>query len=233
MVIFEQVTKKFGQITALEDVSFEITKGEFVCLTGHSGAGKSTLIKLILGEYWPSLGEITLDGQKLTKTPRSKIHLWRRKLGVVFQDYKLFWDQTVAENVSLPLQIRGEKAAEIKDKVAKMLELVGLTERANLFPAQLAGGELQRAALARAVITAPDLLLADEPTGNLDPQTSTEMIKLFKAINDKGTTVLMATHNREIVDTLKTRVIELEKGAVVRDEEKGRYHGEKKKAKDV
>lgn len=232
MIIFDKVTKKFGEIVALEEISFEIDRGEFVCLTGHSGAGKTTLIRLILGEFLPTAGEISIDGEKLTKVPRRKIFLWRRKLGVVFQDYKLFNNLTVAENVALPLQIRKEKSQEIKDKVEKMLALVGLQERANLFPAQLAGGELQRAALARAVITTPDLLLADEPTGNLDPKTSEEMIKLFKAINEKGTTILMATHNREIVDELKTRVIELEKGAIVRDEKEGRYHGERKKRKE-
>ncbi|MGB9637257.1 MAG: cell division ATP-binding protein FtsE [Microgenomates group bacterium] len=224
MIVFEKVTKKFGQITALQDVSFEIAKGEFVFLTGPSGAGKTTVIKLLLAEYLPTSGTIKVNEEKVSKLPSRKLYHWRRKLGVVFQDYKLFWDRTVEENVGLPLRIRGLSDKEIREKVGKILEQVGLQERTHLFPAQLAGGELQRACLARAIITEPEILLADEPTGNLDPVTSLEMVKLFKEINDKGTTVLMATHNREIVDSSKNRVIELEKGKVVRDEKEGKYH---------
>lgn len=224
MIVFEKVTKKFGQITALQDVSFSIDKGEFVFLTGPSGAGKTTVVKLILGEYFPTSGEIKVIGEKVSKIPKRKLYLWRRKVGVVFQDYKLFDDKTVEENVALPLEIQKISSREIRSKVDKILSLVGLTERAKLFPAQLAGGELQRTSLARAIITGPEVLLADEPTGNLDPVTSSEMVKLFNEINEKGTTILMATHNREIVDSLKTRVIELDKGKVVRDEKEGKYH---------
>ena len=223
MIVFEKVTKKFGQITALEDVSFEIDKGEFVFLTGPSGAGKTTVVKLLLGEYLPSSGEIKVNEKEIHKVPPRKLHLWRRKLGVVFQDYKLFSDRTVEENVTLPLQIQKVPAKEISSRVGKTLALVGLSERARLFPAQLAGGELQRTSLARAIVTAPEILLADEPTGNLDPVTSLEMVKLLKEINEKGTTVLMATHNQEIVDSCKNRVIELDKGKVVRDEKEGKY----------
>lgn len=224
MIVFEKVTKKFGQITALEDVSFSIEKGEFVFLTGPSGAGKTTVVKLILGEYLPTSGEIEVIGKKVPKIPKRKLYLWRRKVGVVFQDYKLFDDKTVEENVALPLEIQNISSKEIRSRVDKTLSLVGLTERANLFPAQLAGGELQRTSLARAIVIAPEILLADEPTGNLDPVTSLEMVKLFKEINEKGTTTLMATHNREIVDSFKTRVIELDEGKVVRDEKEGKYH---------
>ena len=224
MIVFEKVTKKFGQITALQDVSFSIEKGEFVFLTGPSGAGKTTVVKLILGEYLPTSGEIEVVDKKVPKIPKRKLYLWRRKVGVVFQDYKLFDDKTVEENVALPLEIQNISSKEIRSRVEKTLLLVGLSERANLFPAQLAGGELQRTSLARAIVTAPEILLADEPTGNLDPATSLEMVKLFKEINEKGTTTLMATHNREIVDSFKTRVIELDKGKVVRDEEEGKYH---------
>ncbi|MCL5090872.1 MAG: cell division ATP-binding protein FtsE [Patescibacteria group bacterium] len=230
MISFEKVARKFGPITALEEITFSIEKGEFVFLTGPSGAGKSTLIKLILGEYLPSGGEIAINGEKISKIPRRKLYLWRRKLGVVFQDYKLLWDKTVWENIALPLQIRHLSTLEINSRIEKMLALIGLSDRGNLFPAQLAGGELQRTALARAVITAPEILLADEPTGNLDPKTSLEMMKLFKEINRSGTTVLMATHNAEIVDSLKARVIELSKGKIIRDEKEGKYcrHEDKK-----
>lgn len=228
MITFDKVTKKFGNIVALEDVSFQIDKGEFVFLTGHSGAGKTSIIRLLLGEYLPTTGEIEANGEKVNKIKRSKLYLWRRKIGVVFQDYKLFPDRTIAENVSLPLQIQKVKSSEIAEKVGKVLALVGLAERVNLFPAQLAGGELQRACLARAVITNPDILLADEPTGNLDPKNAEEMLALFSEINAKGTTILMATHNREIVDAFKARVIELEKGKVVRDEKEGKYQKSKK-----
>lgn len=229
MISFQKVTKKFGNIVALEDISFEIPKGEFVFLTGPSGAGKTTLIKLILGEYLPTSGDIEVEGTLVNKIPRRKLYLWRRKIGVVFQDYKLFFDRTVSENVSLPLQIQGNKESEIKIKVQKILELVGLTERAKLFPAQLAGGELQRASLARAIVNAPEVLLADEPTGNLDPKTSLEVMKLLREINEKGTTILMATHNSEIVDAYKGRVFELENGHLVRNEKDGKYHGKIKK----
>lgn len=223
MIIFEKVAKKFGSIVALEEVSFTVEKGEFVFLTGPSGAGKTTVIKLLLGEYLASAGEIEISGEKLNRFPKNKLYLWRRKLGVVFQDYKLFSDRTVAENVALPLEIRKMAAGEIASRTRETLELVGLAERASLFPSQLSGGELQRTSLARAVITAPEVLLADEPTGNLDPRTSEEMIKLFREVNKAGTTVLMATHNQGIVDSFKTRVIELARGKVVRDEKEGKY----------
>jgi len=230
MINFEHVSKKFGEITALEEVSFKIDNGEFVFLTGSSGAGKTTLIKLILGEYLPSGGEIEVAGVKVNKIARRKLYLWRRKLGVIFQDYKLLPNQTIFENVSLPLRFRKLSPVDIGEKTERALGLVGLKERMALFPAQLAGGELQRACLARAIVAAPEILLADEPTGNLDPTTASEMIKLLKSVNEKGTTVLMATHNKEIVDTLKTRVIELNKGKVVRDEKEGKYHNQNQKS---
>lgn len=224
MIKLENVTKKFGAITAVEGVSFGIDKGEFIFLTGPSGAGKTTIIRLLLGEYLPTSGEIEINNEKISKVPKRKLYWWRRKIGVIFQDYKLFFNRTVVENVSLPLQIRHSPSLEIDSKVKKILELVGLSERANLFPAQLAGGELQRVSLARAIIAGPEILLADEPTGNLDPKTSVEMVKLFREINGRGTTVLMATHNCGIVDSFGARVIELDKGKLVRDEKEGKYH---------
>lgn len=223
MIVFERITKKFGEIVAVDNISFKIEKGEFVFLTGPSGAGKTTLIKLLLAEYPPTGGEIEVNGEKLSGVSKRKIFLWRRKFGVVFQDYKLFPDQTVFENVALPLQIRKIAPSEAAAKVSKILELVGLSKRAGLFPAQLSGGEIQRASLARAVVAGPEVLLADEPTGNLDPKTSEEMIKLFGEINENGTTVLMATHNKSIVDAFKMRVIELDRGQVIRDEKEGKY----------
>ncbi len=228
MIVFEKVTKNFGEIVALAEVSFKVEKGEFVFLTGPSGAGKTSVIKLLLGEYLPSSGEIEINGEKLGQFSKGKLYLWRRKVGVVFQDYKLFWDKTVAENVALPLEIRRMPASEIASRVKEILKVVGLEERADLFPAQLSGGELQRVSLARAVVTAPEILLADEPTGNLDPETSKEMVKLFREVNKAGTTVLMATHNQEIVDSFKTRVVELSKGRIVRDEKEGKYHKKEK-----
>jgi len=228
MINFEKVTKKFGKIIALDDVSFKIDKGEFVFLTGPSGAGKTTIIRLITGEYLPTSGEIQAFSEKVNKIDKKKLYLWRRKIGVVFQNYKLFNDRTVYENVSLPLDFTKMKPATIKEKVDSVLKLVGLEERKDLFPAQLAGGELQRTCLARAIITAPEILLADEPTGNLDPKTAEEMMSLFKKVNEKGTTILMATHNREIVDLYKARVLELEKGKIIRDEKEGKYNNKLK-----
>lgn len=223
MISFENVTKKFAEVAAVDGVSFVIEKGEFVFLTGRSGAGKTTLIKLLCGEYLPTSGKIEANKEVINKISRRKIYLWRRKLGVIFQDYKLFCDKTVFENIAVPLEIQNFPSREIKEKVGKMLDLVGLKQRAKLFPAQLAGGELQRASLARAIVTAPEILLADEPTGNLDPATAKEMVELFKEINERGTTILMATHNQEIVNSYKTRVIQLDKGKIIRDEEKGKY----------
>ena len=203
MITFEKVTKKFGEIVALKEVTFKVASGEFVFLTGHSGAGKTTIIRLLTGEYLPTSGNIEVSSKIINQIPKKKLYLWRRKIGVVFQDYKLLPDRTIFENVSLPLGFTKVSSTDLKNKVEGALNLVGLSERKNLFPSQLAGGELQRACLARAVITAPEILLADEPTGNLDPKNAQEVINLFKEINKRGTTLIMATHNREIVDLLK------------------------------
>lgn len=223
MIKFENVSKKFGSIIALEDVSFEIEDGEFVFLIGPSGAGKTTVIKLILREFLPTKGKLVVSGENVLKIPRRKVPAFRRQIGVVFQDFKLLVDRTVLENVTLPLEIKRTPEKEIKRQAEEILKMVGLWERKDLFPSQLAVGEIQRASLARAVITKPKLLLADEPTGNLDPVNSQQLVKLLKEINKEGTTVLMATHNANLVNFLKERVICLKEGKIISDEEKGKY----------
>lgn len=222
-VKFEKVTKKYGDILAIDDVSFEVKAGEFVFITGPSGAGKTTINRLILKEVAPSSGVITIDGTDIGKMSSAKITQLRRKIGVVFQDFKLLSDRTVFENVALPLEVIGEEVQKIKSEALEILDLVGLSERINLFPSQLAGGELQRACLARAIIGRPKIILADEPTGNLDPATSWQIVKLLTKINKLGTTVIMSTHNVDIVNSLKVRVIKMEKGKLVKNEAEGKY----------
>lgn len=223
MVKFKDVTKKFGDITALDKVGFEITDQEFVFITGPSGAGKTTIVKLILRDYLPTDGKIKIDGYDLAKINKKDLVSLRRKVGVVFQDYRLLPDQTVYENVALSLKILGERGAKIEGEVAKVLALVGLTDRAELFPRQLAGGELQRACLARAVVAKPSIIIVDEPTGNLDPTTAWQIVKLLKKIHQMGKIVIMATHNFEIVNSLQERVIQLDKGKLISDKKKGKY----------
>lgn len=224
MVKFENVTKKFGELTALKGVSFNIESGEFVFIIGPCGAGKSTLIKLILREYLPDEGQVKVRNIDLKDLRQKEIPEYRKKIGVVFQDFKLLFDRTVFENVALALRVVGEKEEEINQRVENILELVGLDQRANFFPVQLSGGELQRVCLARAVVTEPEIVIADEPTGNLDLGTARGIVNLLKKINEKGKTVIMATHNFEIVNLMKQRVIELDQGKLVSDEKKGKYH---------
>lgn len=185
MISFKNVTKKFGEITALENVSFEIEPGEFVFLMGPSGAGKTTIARLILREYLPTEGEIEIAGVNLASVPRKKIPYYRRKIGMIFQDLKLLPDQTVFENIALPLKILKKKEEEIEQKVKETLEQVGLSERANFFPAQLAGGELQRVCIARAIVGDPEIIIADEPTGNLDISTGQQIVDLLEKLIKK------------------------------------------------
>jgi cell division transport system ATP-binding protein len=219
MIVFSSVSKTFADETAaLRDVSFSIEPGEFVCITGHSGSGKTTLMKLLTKEYVPSSGEITFEETPLSSISYSQVHHHRRKIGVIFQDYKLLPEYTIWENIALPLFISGRDQSEIETRVTDLLKLVNLTEKAFSFPKQLSGGEAQRVSIARALASAPSLIFADEPTGNLDPETSQTIARLLYTINQLGTTVLLATHDIEILEGLpKPRHIHLEKGQIVKD----------------
>ena len=223
MIKFETVTKKYGSIVALDDINLKIDKGEFVFLVGPSGAGKSTLLRILTHEIIPTTGKVFVENIDITKLPRDQIPMHRRKIGVVFQDFKLLDERTVFENVSLTLEVLNRSEEEIKKQVEHTLKLVDIWERRNLFPRQLSGGEAQRVAIARAVVGKPDILLADEPTGDLDPQTAWGVIQLLNEINSWGTTILMATHNQEIVNTLKRRVVYLKNGKITKDLKEGKY----------
>lgn len=224
MIEFKKVTKKFGDGTvALDKVSFAIQPGEFVFIVGPSGAGKTTILRLLLREFLPTSGSVFLEKTEVNTIHPRDIPNLRRKIGAAFQDYKLLWDRTVFENVSLPLEILGQPSSKVEKKVQEILEIVGLANQAELFPSQLSGGELQRVVIARALTPKPSLLFADEPTGNLDPGTAWQIVKLLKQINEKGRTVIMATHNFDIVDSLNERVISLDKGKVKSDKKKGKY----------
>lgn len=221
MLEFQNVTKQFGDETyALQDVSFSVEPGELVFITGPSGSGKTTLMRLLTKEYKPTEGEIIFDGVPLSEVKNKHTHLHRRDIGVIFQDYKLVFDLNVWENIALALEILGKSDEEIEERVSDLLELVNLTDKAFLFPSQLSGGEAQRVSIARALATAPKLIFADEPTGNLDPVTSLHIAKLLKKINDLGTTILFSTHDVGILSHFsKTRRIELQHGKLVEDTE--------------
>lgn len=224
MITLENVSKSYakGQ-PALNDVSLHIDKGEFVFIVGNSGSGKSTLIKLLLKELEPTSGTIIVNDQNLGKMKRRKVPKYRRGVGVVFQDFRLLKDRNVYENVAFAQRVIERPNRVIKKRVPEILTLVGLAEKYKSFPRELSGGEQQRVALARALVNRPNILLADEPTGNLDPKNSWEIMKLLEQINENGTTVLVVTHNREIVNAMQKRVITMKKGVVVSDEEKGGY----------
>lgn len=208
---------------ALEDINLKIEDGEFVFLIGSSGAGKTSMLKLLHREILPSAGKIYLNEWEISKLANSKVPFLRRKLGFVFQDFKLLLDRTVAENIALTLQILGKSSSEIIQRIDEVLQTIGLKERANYFPTQLSLGEQQRVAIGRAIAGDIEVLLADEPTGNLDPKTSWEILKIINTINKQNITVVMATHNVDIVNSLKKRVVMLKGGKIVRDEKKSRY----------
>ena len=223
MIKFEEVSKKFGSTLALDDVSLEIKQGEFIFMVGPSGAGKSTLLRMLTHEQLPSSGKIFVDKKDITKFKDNEIPNLRRKIGFIFQDFKLLDDRTVFENVALTLEVLGKSDEEIQKAVEHTLKLVEIWDKKDLFPRQLSGGEAQRTAIARAFIGKPDVILADEPTGDLDPNTAWGVIQLLKEISSWGTTIIMATHNSEIVNSLKMRVVVIKKGKIVKDSKEGKY----------
>lgn len=224
MIKFSNVSKVYkNNHIALSNVSVTINRGDFVFLVGPSGAGKSTFIKLLLREIEPTSGEITVNNVDVQKLTRKQIPFYRRSFGVVFQDFRLLPDKTVYENIAFAMQIVEASSRDIKKRVNQMLSLVGLSNKANMYPHQLSGGEQQRVALARALANNPKLLICDEPTGNLDPETAWGIMELLNDINLSGTTILMATHAKDVVDKMKKRVIAIEKGVIVRDQQRGVY----------
>ncbi len=226
MIVLENVVKSYPNgVGAINGISMNIKRGEFVFIVGDSGSGKSTLIKLLLKELEPTEGRIRVNGVNLARMRKRAIPRYRRKIGCVFQDFRLLKDRNVYENVAFAQRVIVTPTKEIKKNVPAMLSLVGLAEKYKSYPRQLSGGEQQRVALARALVNSPDILLADEPTGNLDPKTSREIMKLLEEINARGTTVLVVTHDQDIVNTLKKRVIRLQKGKIVGDERESGYIG--------
>ena len=225
MIRFEKVTKTYPghPHAALDNISVDVEKGEFVFLVGSSGSGKSTFLRLVLREYRPTTGKVYVAGKEINRLASWKVPRLRRDIGTVFQDFRLLPNKTVTENVAFALQVIGKSRKEIKDVVPETLELVGLTGKGDRMPDELSGGEQQRVAVARAFVNRPMILIADEPTGNLDPTTSVGIMKLLDRINRTGTTVVMATHDSSIVDQMRKRVIELENGHVVRDQAQGVY----------
>jgi cell division transport system ATP-binding protein len=227
MIRFNNVTKVYGRDTvALERINLEIDPGEFVFLVGASGSGKSTIVRLILKETEPSAGFISINGAKLSSIPRRKVPRLRRDIGCVFQDFKLLPNKTAAENVAYAMEVTGHRRRAIRTKVPQILDLVGLSGKVGKYPDQLSGGEQQRVSIARAFVSQPSILVADEPTGNLDPTTSVGLMQLLHRINRIGTTVVVATHDREMVDVMRKRVVALEEGHIVRDKVKGAYADE-------
>ena len=227
MIVFESVTKVYEpDVTALRDVSFVIEKGEFVFVVGASGSGKSTIVRLLLKELEPTHGRIVVGGRDLTRLKRSKVPLLRRNVGCVFQDFKLLPSRTASENVAYALKVQGESASSIRRKVPEVMNMVGLSHKMNSLPDELSGGEQQRVSIARAFVNHPPLLVCDEPTGNLDPDTSVGIMQLLYRINRTGTTVLVVTHDHSMVDKMRRRVIELYEGRIVRDETSGGYGSE-------
>lgn len=225
MIYFDNVFKLYndGRQAALNGVTFQVAPREFVSIVGHSGAGKTTLLKMIIAEDKPSDGKVFFESLDIHKIPRTRLPHYRRKIGTVFQDFKLLPNKTAFENIAFAMEANGRTDDEIAENVPQALELVGLHEKAFNFPHELSGGEKQRVAIARAIVNQPDIIVADEPTGNLDPIATYEVVQILRKINDLGTTVIMTTHNKGVIDELGRRVITMDDGRIVRDDPSGRY----------
>ena len=225
MINFDNVSKQYknSNTPALDGINLNIEQGEFVFLVGQSGSGKSSLLRLMLKEEKPTSGIVTVNGVNVAKLPNRKVPAFRRTMGIVFQDFRLLPGKTVFDNVAFGMEVIGKSKKEIKQRIPAILDLVGLDEKASRLPSELSGGEQQRVALARAFVNQPKLLLADEPTGNLDPSTSVGIMKLLDRINRTGTTIVMATHDVAIVDQMRKRIVQMENGKIIRDQERGMY----------
>jgi cell division transport system ATP-binding protein len=225
MIYFDKVSKLYndGRQSAIEEVTFQIDPKEFVSIVGHSGAGKSTILKMIIAEEAPTHGQVFFESLDIHRIPRSKLPHYRRKIGTVFQDFKLLPNKTAYENIAFAMEANGRTDDEIAENVPQALALVDLAEKAWNFPGELSGGEKQRVAIARAIVNQPDIIIADEPTGNLDPIATYEVVQILRKINDLGTTVVMTTHNKGVIDELGRRVITMDGGRIIRDDNTGKY----------
>ena len=223
MIYFDKVTKRYGDMNALEEVTLSVAPKEFVSIVGHSGAGKTTLLKLLLAEEKPTDGSVFFESINVNDLPSSALHHYRRKIGMVFQDSRLIPNKTAYENIAFAMEAAGRSEEEIHADVPHVLELVDLGDKIHNFPDELSGGEQQRVAIARAIVNQPDVIIADEPTGNLDPVNTVEVIQILKKINDLGTTILLTTHNKGVIDSLRKRVITMDRGKIVRDDKEGKY----------
>ena len=223
MIYFDKVTKKYNGCTALQEVSFTIEPKEFVSIVGHSGAGKTTALKMILAEENPTSGSVFFESKNIHRLPLQEINLYRRRIGMVFQDFRLLPDKTAYENIAFAMEAAGRSDEEVEADVPHVLELVDLGNKMWSFPKELSGGETQRVAIARAIVNQPDLIIADEPTGNLDPINTFDVVQILKKINDLGTTVILTTHNKGVIDSLGKRVMTMDQGRIIRDDKQGRY----------
>ena len=225
MIYFDNVSKIYndGKSIALENVTFQIAPNEFVSIVGHSGAGKTTLLKMLIAEDTPTNGSVFFESLDIHRIPRGQLPKYRRKIGTVFQDFKLLSNKTAFENIAFAMEANGRTDSEIAENVPQALELVDLGDKAWNFPNELSGGEKQRVAIARAIVNQPDIIIADEPTGNLDPIATYEVVQILKKINDLGTTVIMTTHNKGVIDALQRRVITMDEGRIIRDDSEGKY----------